>query len=141
MSNKDEKLNLLKELLKELFFEEKNSEIKEDITSKDFKEWPNTSLYINEWVLVRTYSAGVYYGILKKCYGEYILLEKARMIYEWTGEALCVVELANQGPRDVKLSQHAETPIEISNAITILPLSKRALQKYEETESFCKETN
>lgn len=44
---------------------------------------------IGEFVLVRTYSAGVHCGILRECNGTAVLLSDARRIWRWRGANTC----------------------------------------------------
>lgn len=50
------------------------------------------------YVIVRTYSAGVFAGNLKKRKGQEVVLTNARRIWYWTGAA-SLSQLANEGTK------------------------------------------
>ena len=52
---------------------------------------------INSYVIVRTYSAGCFAGILTERNGREVLLTNARRLWEWYGAA-SLSELAARGP-------------------------------------------
>jgi hypothetical protein len=68
---------------------------------------------IGKKVIVRTYSAGVFYGTLKKREGKEALLQDARRIWRWSGAA-SLSELAQRGtskPNECKF------PVSVSEVI------------------------
>ena len=84
---------------------------------------------LNKYVIVRTFSAGVHFGLLKATYdalqGLRVHLSEARRIYRWSG-AFTLTEIANNGiHNDSKVTETIDN-IYIENAIEVLPLSKNA---------------
>ena len=83
-----------------------------------------------QYVLIRTYSAGVHFGYLAKrestLAGIEVKLSKSRRIYSWVGAA-CLSQIANEGvkkPGECKFSQHVES-IDLL-AIEIIPITEKA---------------
>lgn len=79
------------------------------------------------YVLIRTYSAGVHVGYLKKREGKEVTLLNTRRIWQWDGAA-SLSQLALEGvtkPQNCKFT--VELPsIELTEAIEILPVSEAA---------------
>lgn len=113
MNNKD----LLK-LIFNLISEDKVN--KEEIKTID-------DFLINEYVIVRTYSAGVFAGTLQKRRGTEVVLTNARRIWEWDGAA-SLSQLAEEGSSK---PQNCKFPCEVKNVlllgvIEILKVSRSA---------------
>ncbi len=80
--------------------------------------------------LIRTYSAGVWYGNIKKHEGSEIILTNARRIWYWSGAA-SLSQLATDGtsrPRDCKFTVTIkdEEGVFLPQVIEILPVSDKA---------------
>ena len=79
------------------------------------------------YVIVRTYSAGVFAGYLENRKGKEVKLSNARRLWYWDGAA-SLSQLAVDGvskPKNCKFP--VEVPIvELMEAIEILPLSEKA---------------
>ena len=79
------------------------------------------------YVIVRTYSAGVFAGNLKSRKGKEVMLLNARRLWYWDGAA-SLSQLAVEGvskPQNCKFP--CEVPsIELTEAIEIIPCSKIA---------------
>lgn len=78
-------------------------------------------------VIVRTYSAGVFAGILKSRKGREVVLTNARRLYYWSGAA-SLSQLAVDGtsnPANCKFPV-AVPEVTLLEAIEILPLSEKA---------------
>lgn len=77
--------------------------------------------------IVRTTSAGVFAGYLKKREGQEVVLLNARRLWYWSGAA-SLSQLANEGvkaPNSCKFP--AEVPsVELLQAIEILPVTEKA---------------
>lgn len=54
---------------------------------------------MNDYVIVRTYSAGVFAGYLKSKEGKEVILKDARRIWYWSGAA-SLSQLAMEGTKD-----------------------------------------
>jgi len=81
----------------------------------------------NEYVIVRTYSAGVFAGNIKSREGKEVELTNARRIWYWDGAA-SLSQLAVDGtskPENCKFPVPVPT-ITLTEAIEIIPCSKKA---------------
>lgn len=100
---------------------------------------PNTnaacgSNFIGSVVLVRTYSAGVHFGVLVKKDGTSVLLENARRLWKWSG-AFTLNEVATKGVSDGSRVSCPVDKIELTEAIEIIPMNQLAIDSvinYEE---------
>lgn len=80
-----------------------------------------------EYVLVRTYSAGVHVGYLEKEDGKEVTLRKSRRIWCWAG-ANTLSQLATEGtkkPSDCKFTVEVDS-IRLKEAIEVIPCTKTA---------------
>lgn len=80
-----------------------------------------------KYVIVRTYSAGVFAGFLKSRKGQEVVLTKARRLWYWSGAA-SLSQLSVDGVSDPK---NCKFPVEVpevllTQAIEILPVSAKA---------------
>ncbi|MFH1533506.1 MAG: hypothetical protein ABID64_01080, partial [Nitrospirota bacterium] len=85
------------------------------------------SMKKNEYVIVRTYSAGVFAGNIKSREGKEVELTNARRIWYWDGAA-SLSQLAVDGtskPENCKFPVPVPT-ITLTEAIEIIPCSKKA---------------
>ena len=80
-----------------------------------------------DYVLVRTYSAGVFVGYLKTRDGKEVELLDARRIWYWSGAA-SLSQLATDGPSKPKECKFpaAVPSIVLTEAIEIIPVSAQA---------------
>lgn len=80
-----------------------------------------------KYVIVRTYSAGVFAGYLESRNGQEVVLKDARRIWYWTGAA-SLSQLAKDGtsnPKDCKFPCEVSR-IELLNAIEIIDVTEKA---------------
>ena len=102
-------------------------EEKDDLSSSVIKSLQSPC--INKICMVRTYSAGVFYGKLVSKNGKEGILENARRVYYWEGAAT-LSQLANSGtslPEKCKFPE--EVPlVELTEIIEIIPVSIEALK-------------
>lgn len=80
-----------------------------------------------KYVIVRTYSAGVFAGYLKSRKGQEVILLNARRLWQWFGAA-SLSQLAVDGvekPDECKFPTEIES-VELLQAIEIIPCSKIA---------------
>lgn len=80
-----------------------------------------------EYVIVRTYSAGVFAGYLESRMGKEVVLKKARRIWKWAGAA-SLSQLAQEGtskPKECKFPCEVNKVI-LLEAIEILSVTKKA---------------
>ena len=80
---------------------------------------------IGEWVIVRTYSAGVHFGRLKSIVGTVCELEEARNIWSWRGaNTLREVSLRGVGENS-KISEPVAIVL-LTQATEIIPVTLEA---------------
>ena len=87
-----------------------------------------------QYVLVRTYSAGVFTGYLKSRNGKEVVLTNARRIWYWSGAA-SLSQLAQSGSSDPKNCKFPE-PVDqiiLTEAIEIVSFTPIAQKSIEET--------
>lgn len=80
-----------------------------------------------KYVIVRTYSAGVFAGYLETRAGQEVVLRNARRLWYWSGAA-SLSQLANDGvakPKECKFPAEVDR-IELLQAIEILDVTKEA---------------
>jgi hypothetical protein len=85
------------------------------------------------YVIVRTFSAGVHAGFLKRREGKEVELLQTRRIWYWTGAA-SLSQLAGEGssdPSNCKFPAPIES-IVLTEAIEILPCTERAMKNIME---------
>jgi hypothetical protein len=80
-----------------------------------------------DYIICRTYSAGVFAGTLMSRKGQEVTLKQARRLWYWDGAA-SLSQLAMEG---VKKPENCKFPCEVSsvvllNAIELLPVTKQA---------------
>lgn len=90
-------------------------------------------LFLNEYVIVRTYSAGVFAGTLKRKVANEVELHNARRIWYWKGAA-SLSQLAEEG---TKTPTECQFPAEVSKVlligvIEILKVSDKAEKSIKE---------
>ena len=81
----------------------------------------------NRYVIVRTYSAGVFAGELESRTGQEVVLKNARRIWYWSGAA-SLSQLASEGTKDpngCKFPCEVER-VELLQAIEILDVTPEA---------------
>lgn len=85
-------------------------------------------------VIVRTYSAGVFYGYLKERNGKEGTLLKARRMWQWFGASLS--ECAQSGTPDKSRCKFPEAvdKIDLTEIIEILYLTEKAKKSLDEVE-------
>jgi len=80
-----------------------------------------------KYVIVRTYSAGVFAGYLQKKTGQNAIVLKARRLWYWDGAA-SLSQLAVDGvskPENCKFPCEVES-VELDQVIEVLPVTKKA---------------
>lgn len=83
-------------------------------------------------VIVRTYSAGVHYGTLKKRSGKEVILTNSRRLWYWDGAA-SLSQMAVDGvsvPSNCKFTVRVPE-ITLTEAIEIIPCSSSAVKSIE----------
>ena len=89
-----------------------------------------TTKKTDKHVIVRTYSAGVYKGVLRQKSedGKRVVLGDAQIVYSWEG-ALTTLDLAQSGPSAAKLSQPV-SDCEVTEVIAIVAMSPEAVTQF-----------
>lgn len=103
--------------------------IREDLVSSKQAEFNGLKA-----VIVRTYSAGVFYGYLKERNGQEVLLLQARRMWKWYGASLS--EVAESGTPNKNNCKFPEKVSEVTllQAIEILNLTEKAKKTLDEVE-------
>lgn len=84
------------------------------------------------FVIVRTYSAGVFMGILVRRDGKEVELKNARRLWKWSGAA-SLSQLAMEGvknPDECKFPQEVKSII-LTEAIEIITCTHKAIQSIQ----------
>lgn len=85
---------------------------------------------IGQFVLVRTFSAGVHMGVLKESSGTAVLLADARRLWRWT-KANSLSEVSQQGVgEDSRISEPVPL-ILLTQATEVIPCSAKARSNLE----------
>lgn len=86
-----------------------------------------------QYVICRTYSAGVFAGFLKERNGQEVVLINARRIWYWNGAA-SLSQLATDGTDDPKNCKFPIAVKEVSllQAIEIIPCTEKAKRSIDE---------
>lgn len=84
---------------------------------------------LDKYVIIRTYSAGVHFGILAEKNGKDVKLIKTRRIWYWSGAA-SLSQIAMDGVKYPEKCKFSVTIPEIvlTEAIEIIPCSKKAIK-------------
>lgn len=84
---------------------------------------------VGEYVIIRTYSAGVWFGKLKKKSGNEVYLSEARRMYRWwCDKSISLSGVAKYGIKQEKSKICPALPIVWLEAIEILTLSEEAIK-------------
>lgn len=95
------------------------------VKQSEIRALPETSDNVH---MVRTYSAGVFYGEIEKREGNEVTLKYARRVYYWDGAAT-LSQLAQKGtskPENCKFPM-VVTEVLLLDVIEIIPVTKEAL--------------
>lgn len=84
----------------------------------------------NQYVIVRTYSAGVHVGTLESSDGKEVKLTNARRVWYWSG-ANTLNEISLHGVSDKSRISEAVPEIYLTEAIEIIPCSDEAKGKLD----------
>jgi len=93
-------------------------------------------MYEDQFVLVRTYSAGVHLGVLAKIDGTQVLLKDARRLWSWSG-AFTLSAVATEGVNFKKSRLSVAVPeIVLTQAIEIIPVSDAIAAAFKTAEAY-----
>ncbi len=90
-----------------------------------------------QYVIIRTYSAGVHTGYLKRREGKEVELVNTRRIYYWNGAAT-LSQLSRDGvskPDDCKFPEQIDSII-LTEAIEIIPCTEKARKSIQEVKAW-----
>jgi len=90
-------------------------------------------------VMIRTYSAGVHYGYLKRRDGKEVELLKSKRVFSWSG-ACSLSQLAVEGSKckeNCKIAMEVPSII-LTEAIEVIPMSSDALENLNSIETWKK---
>lgn len=82
-------------------------------------------MFINQFCIVRTYSAGIHMGILKQVNGTAVYLENALRLWRWQG-AFTLNEVSLNGCAESSRISAAIPRILLTQGIEVLPCSEMA---------------
>lgn len=90
-----------------------------------------TQKYAQKHVIVRTHSAGVWFGIVKELSGSVIIITEARRLWYWSGAA-SLSQLAIEGtkkPGSCKFAMtiNSEDGVYLPQVIEVLPCTSEAI--------------
>lgn len=91
---------------------------------------------VKDYVIVRTYSAGVFAGTLKSRKGQEVVLTNARRIWKWAGAA-SLSQLAMEGTKDPKNCKFPcpvkeVTLLQAIEILAVTPKAKKSIQEVPE---------
>ena len=77
--------------------------------------------------MIRTYSAGVHFGVVEKKEGKELLLVQARRVYSWAG-ACSLSQLATEGSKEIA-DCRISVPVQslVIEYIEIIPMTENAV--------------
>lgn len=105
---------------------------KEYVLASSVKAQKRESIATKKYVIVRTYSAGVFAGRLKSRVGQEVTLQDARRLWYWEG-AFSLSEMAMRGTTKPDKCKFAVVVDEIilTQAIEIMPCTEAARKSIE----------
>lgn len=91
---------------------------------------------IGEKVIIRTYSAGVWFGFLDQKSGNEVILKEARRMWRWwAAESISLSGVANYGVKQDKSKIAPAVPLVWLEAIEIINCTKKAIESIEGCEN------
>ena len=89
--------------------------------------------FIGQFVLVRTFSAGVHMGTLRECAGTAVVLTDARRLWRWKG-ANTLHEVSQEGVQAGSRISEPVPSILLTQATEVIPVSPRARRSLERSQ-------
>lgn len=87
---------------------------------------------LGQRVIIRTYSAGCWFGVLEQKAGNEVILRNARRMYRWwAAESISLSAVAVHGIKEDKSKIIEPVPSVWLEAIEIIPCSKKAADQLE----------
>lgn len=89
--------------------------------------------YVGRYCIFRTYSAGVFFGILKARNGKEAIIESCRRIWSWSG-AFTLSKVATDGVASAKLSVTEPEKL-VTELIEVIPASEKTIKQLREMDA------
>lgn len=94
------------------------------------------NFYKGKYVIIRTYSAGVHFGILKEKSGNEVILEKSRRMWFWKSkESISLSGVANYGIDEDKSKIASELETIWLETIEIIPCSDKCIKSIRDCKN------
>ena len=94
------------------------------------------SLLVGKKVIVRTYSAGAWFGMLKNKSGNEVVLNDARRLWKFKAiDGICLSAVAQNGIDKSESRISTSNPVQWLEAIEIIPCSDRSIISIEGAEN------
>lgn len=108
-----------------------------DYIRKDTQTVPAPKVDGLDYMIVRTYSAGVFAGYIEKREGKEVTIVNARRLWYWDGAA-SLSQLATDGPAKPTNCKFAVpvTKILVTEAIELLPVTEKAQKVISEVKEW-----
>jgi len=90
--------------------------------------------FLDRFVVVRTYSAGVHMGVLSEWNGTHVVLTDARRLWSWTG-AFTLNEVSQNGCGEDSRISNPVPIIGLTQAIEVIPASEQAISNLSRTRN------
>ena len=120
--------------------QQRDENIKESIKVEGTEHVPKTIIQqFLDYVIIRTYSAGVHAGYLKNRDGKRVDLIYSRRIWYWSG-ACSLSQLAKDGTKDpdnCKFSTEIEK-ITLTECIEVIPCTEKAIESIQHVKEWKK---
>lgn len=96
------------------------------------------SAFIGKKVIVRTYSAGVFFGEIMEKEGSEVILKNSRRLYRWhtNNGGISLSEVANHGLKSDSSRVCERMPLHWCIAIELIPCSEIAIESIEGQDDY-----
>ena len=91
-------------------------------------------MFIGEFVIVRTFSAGVHMGVLREMNGTAVVLSDSRRLWRWNG-AFSLSEASQHGVAETSRISESVPEILLTEAIEVIPCSEKAKASLSRTRN------
>lgn len=84
---------------------------------------------LNKKCIVRSYDAGVYYGMVVEVDGETVKMKNVRNIWRWEG-ANCLADVATKGIQDGNVSRAVSSMV-LNRCCQLIPCTEEAINNLD----------
>lgn len=84
---------------------------------------------LNKKCIVRSYDAGVYYGMVVEVDGETVKMKNVRNIWRWQG-ANCLADVATKGIQDGNVSRAVSSMV-LNRCCQLIPCTEEAINNLD----------